>query len=428
MTNDIILNYFRSSNNVMPTVQEEMQDKANIVSYARGIYRAAKTVVQKANKEGYDGIINPSRGANPITLGVYYIVKYMAKWDDDARSLAERMYFGINRKDNYNFSIVPVPLTADINMDNDDLKRLNRLNLTPDQVIDKMRYWGADFITALSYNKEKRVKDKNFQLIAWLFSEIERRHYVREFYENLPPLKKPILIDTAISGRASSTILQGLQKNELDVYSIIIGDGFVEGKEATGRLKDKYRRYFESLIHSDKLELVKMRRIITEDQGAALLGVYAAFYPQILLAALEMGLDNASAVTWYDVSRDGKRPSDLSYKETYQSFIQLVTGVAKMICSIEHQLGKEFEQLSDKDVLSLLSVDQINEMDKMIEDVVGKLKMYNMPRRENKNVIKRDFRLPISDAFETSSHVVHIKLQRNYLENKLRQLKEILGV
>ncbi|MEM5806051.1 MAG: hypothetical protein QXM85_02530, partial [Candidatus Aenigmatarchaeota archaeon] len=147
-----------------------------------------------------------------------------------------------------------------------------------------------------------------------------------------------------------------------------------------------------------------------------------------LLAALEMGLGNASAVTWYDVSRNGKRPSDLSYKETYQSFIQLVTGIAKMICSIEHQLGKEFEQLSDKDVLSLLSVDQINEMDKMIEDVVGKLKMYNMPRRENKNVIKRDFRLPISDAFETSSHVVHIKLQRNYLENKLRQLKEILGV
>ncbi len=403
----------------MPTVQDELQDRLNVVSYARAICRAAKTIVQKA-EEGYDGIINPSRGANPIARGIFSTIGYMAQWDETARSLAERMYSGVTGNSNHTFPIVPVPLTADIRMDYRDLRYLG---LTVEQVIDRMRYYGADVIKTFSYDPEKRMKDRSFRLLTWLFSALERRHGIRRFYEELPPVKKPIFIDTAISGRASSTILHGLAENRFHVYPIIFADGFVEGRLEGGRLRKNYRKYLADREHLGDLGLVKMRRIMTEDQGAALLGVYAAFYPQILMAALDMGLPNASAVTWYDVSQDGHRLSDLPYRETFQSFMNLMTRVTQMVCSTQHELGDEFDQLDDKEVLEFLPQDQLSVS---MGDVLETIRRHNVPRREEPNTIQENFQLPIESAFETSSHVIHIQLSQRYLEEKVKELRSIL--
>lgn len=405
----------------MPSVELELQDKLNVVSYARAIYHAAKTVVQKA-EEGYDGIINPSRGANPIAHGIFSTIRYMAQNNGNnyaAKRLAERMYFTTGDNSNHSFPIVPVPLTADIRMDDGDLKHLG---LTVEDVIDKMRYFGADVMKAFSYDPEIRQKDRNFRLLTWLFSNIERRYDVRRFYAELPPVKKPIFIDTAISGRASSTILNGLDLNGFHVYPIVFGDGFTEEKE-DGRLRKSYKEYLKRRMRLGELQLIEMRRIMTEDQGAALLGVYASFYPQILMAALEMGLPHASAVTWYDVSQDGRRTFNLPYRETFRSFTDLMERATQMIYSIEVELGDESVELNDKEMLELLPQDQLN---RKIRNVVETIEKYHVPKIEEPSTIQENFQLPIARAFETRSHVVHIWLQNGYLQERAKELRNIL--
>jgi hypothetical protein len=111
---------------------------------------------------------------------------------------------------------------------------------------------------------------------------VEGRRKIIEFYEKFPQIEKFVIIDTVISGRASWTILDEWEKN-----GIKIGE---EGKiepillvdEGGRKIKEEFRRYIQTCRCCQRIP-----RILTEDRGAALEGVVAVVYPQLILAAHE---------------------------------------------------------------------------------------------------------------------------------------------
>ncbi|MBI2546937.1 MAG: hypothetical protein HYW23_00640 [Candidatus Aenigmarchaeota archaeon] len=407
----------------MSNVIEEIQDSRNIISYGRAVYSAAKTVVQKY-AEGYDALINPSRGANPIARGIFNTIHYMARSEchgvdkQAARRLADNMYFGVRENPNHSFPFVPIPLTADINLSNEDLRPYG---WAFDQIIDDMRLYGANFIRTLSYRPEKRQSHMEFRLLSWIFSELENRPEVSQFYESLPPIKRPIFIDTALSGRASRTIIEGF--GDAPIYSIVFAD-------KSKKLREHNAKFFQKKLYSsDGLKIIPMRRIVSEDQGAALLGLYAVFYPQILLRVREMLTERelypyASAVTWHDIEKS-KQDFARPYQETFASFMGLISKTAEMMCKVEGRFG-DIEQESDDSTLNDgLDPEERAVLQTGINSVFSRITGYKVPRTESSVTIKKDliFLPDKTDTSETHSHVVQVWLPETYLEKKMQDLQ-----
>ncbi|MBI2545455.1 MAG: hypothetical protein HYW22_02580 [Candidatus Aenigmarchaeota archaeon] len=395
----------------MPSLAQEMHNRENIVSYGRAVYNASKTVIEKA-REGYDGLINPSRGANPLVLGIYETVRHMAWTNPDAKALAECMYIGGRTNSAHCFPIVPVPLTADIKIEDVDL---SPHHLNEDSLVDGMRYFGAEFIQTLALDPDARQKNRYFRFLDWIFSEFERRPDVSKFYRELPPVKKPIFIDTAISGRACTTILGPLDATGFPAYPIIFADG------NGNRLRDPYKNYLRRRERSGYIRFLGMDRILSEDQGAALLGYWATFYPQLLIAAMNnKWLPYASTVTWHDVHEKKDSRMLASYRDTFDSFMDLITDVTGALYSLDVEYGN-LDGESNKDILDFLGEGKFD--DKMNE-VISKMRRYGVPRIEDPVSMADEFPFEIDHekSFETRSHVAHIWLPQSDINTKLQDL------
>ncbi len=403
----------------MPTIQQEILDKENIVSYASAIYKATVILIQKY-KEGYDCLVNPSRGANPIVHGMIDAIEYFANNDKDARELAEAYR---SRK----FPIIPVPLTADIAIPEEDLAQYGMTKEDIDSAVDNMRFYGAEIVKSLSYSQDKRKEDRNFIILDWIFSEIERRDDTSKFYMELSPIKKPVFIDTAISGRASTTILNAFNEIGFFPYSLIFLDKNGE------KLKQVFKKDLDNYKNHGNLETIKMKRILTEDREAVLLGVYAAFYPQVLLELRKKLIriekndsPHISAVTWYDIN-DSRHAVPLKlYKETFgilmKTLKDTVVGISSIIGVPSTDNGLNgYSELDPKDILDLLPKEALNEMDENLHNLTENIEKSAMLHLEESP--KKLFDVQIRKYLETRSHVFHLWLPEKTLKEKLKKLE-----
>jgi hypothetical protein len=402
----------------MPTVEEEIKSHQNMVSYALAVYKATKRVLE-LYKEGYTSLLNPSRGANPISLGIIRTANSFARDDPEARRFVDCIYtLGSNKPcPNDPFLFIPIPLTADITLDNDLIEQYKMFS----DPVDVIRVYGSKVIKSLQMPPDQRKEDKYFRLMAWTFSELENRSYVRKFYSELPPIRKTIFVDTAISGRASRTIVEAL--NDSTIYPIIFEDE--EGKRLINIHKDFFYKKQNQL--KPGLDLIPMKRIVSEDQGAAFLGVYALFYPQIMLEAYKnFGFDYSSAVTWHSLDEDINKKFKEPYKLTFNAFMNLVTFLTNEMYETDKRVGGDLEHLNSEEVVDLLN--KRDKIDEKIKTITNYIEEFGMPRTESVGTMKLEFYNGnmISKVHETRSHVVQIRLKEKYLKDKITSLGEEL--
>jgi len=395
----------------------------NVLDLSLGCISAAETI-KEAYDSGYDSLIIPSRGACPIYNGIKNALIEKAKEDPDYEKflkavdvppfLKKHPYIGkLSEKEARRFKIIPYPLTADVHLSEN---LLNRYYTDLDHVTDAIRKYGAKVISKFLQDPEERLNSDEFTFLLFVHNEVENRKGVADYYKKLNKIKKPILLDTVISGRAMTTVMEALDSFGIDYHAIAIIDR--EGE----KLRKEYRKKIEERERLGKLTQIPVKRIISEDRGASLLGVSACIYPELGFYAKDYAdLDLAAAVTWhvisdYDIERLNSDRRDVKkrlneYKEVYKNYSQTIREGIKLLSEPENNRKKELENL----------------IDKRIDKTLNLIKKYGVLNHEEENFDYSIFvnRRPIKEVYETSSHVIHIffpdeenkKLIETYIRN-----------
>ena len=381
----------------MPTVVEELKNQEPLFSMALGCIEAAR-VVKEAYDAGVDVIVNPSRGVSPVFRGILKALQEYANQSSEYKKVYEAIKVppqlsdefihdrNINGK-NRPLYVMLYPLTADISLSEEYLKKAE---ISLDRLVDHTRMYGAEVISTFALPPEERKKNDKFNFLSFLFREIEGRNGEAQYYEKHPQVKKALLIDTVISGRSLSTVLNTLSNFELEHNAI----GIVDRNGA------KLRAEYKKILDEKGVELIPVDRIISEDRGAAFLGVIGCVYPTLALAAeRDLDIRPCGAVTWHHISYNQKENTSSKmrercriYHEAFQNFI------GGLYSAIEYLIRPN------------PSNDSLESMNERINNLIELIETHELLEREPeidpKMFVRDDFR--ILDVYESSSHVIHL--------------------
>lgn len=278
-------------------------------------------------KEGRITILLPSRGALPIFLGAMLALKR----DRDLRefNLAQRIELpplscfdyvrekvAVDSQKGEGIEVLIFPFTSDIN-----LRGLVESEQKEGEIVDDMRRFGARAVTGFLSPVEKR---ENFELELFLaFLEVvEKRQGITSFYRGLKQAESLVMIDTVISGRASFTIMDELEKEGVmigqkgNLIPILVVDKNGE------QLKSKYGRF----LYGYPNHRIDVPRILSEDRGAALEGVVAVVYPDLIIAACKQGLcpDGYPLLgSWHDIPSEARE----RYLKVFNNFLMTIDAI-----------------------------------------------------------------------------------------------------
>ena len=258
----------------------------NLKAYAQACENIGIRIAEilEEDKEGI-AILLPSRGAIPVFMGACFSLgqlKMLGKIDLPPLTCFNYLREKLDKAEKNEESKTPVlifPFTADVNFDNLVAGSEKQLEIDEIEIIDNMRRFGARAVLEFFKTPEER-KGLEYRLFLTFLEVVEGRRGIIEFYENFPPVDSFVVIDTVISGRASWTILNEWEKN-----GVKIGEGEkIEPILVVDAGGKKVKEDFGKYIHTCR-SCYRIPRILTEDRGAALEGVVAVVYPQLVLAA-----------------------------------------------------------------------------------------------------------------------------------------------
>jgi hypothetical protein len=239
-------------------------------------------IVEEEKERKKIAILLPSRGAIPVFIGACFGLSNLGvlnKIDLPPLTCFDYMRERLVAVDEDREIKTPVlifPFTGDVNFNN--LVNSSEQQL---EIRDNMRRFGARAVIDFFKPPRKR-RGLEYRLFLSFLEVVEKRRGIIEFYENFPQIDRFVVIDTVISGRASWTILNEWEQNGIEIGEggkiepILVID--VQGK----KIKENFRKYIYTCRNSYYIP-----RILTEDRGAALEGVVAVVYPQLILAAHE---------------------------------------------------------------------------------------------------------------------------------------------
>lgn len=349
----------------------------------------------------FDGILIPSRGAFPFFIGIAEALSRLGK---DHKDIAEfnqslnipRVVKNYLSGDGFSSGggsrdVLLVPFTADLNLEGlvGDVDESSFIDLT-------RRYWAGVTSNFLLPSSERR-KDPNFIFFTdFILRKIEHRESDAQAYENFPQIRKLDLIDTVISGRASSTIIGCLE--ELAVSKDLPGlanhaDLIVD--ENGKKLKSPFKEFLRNRVYDgSKVSLYPIPRIVSEDEGAALEGVAAVVYPTIMKKSLRLRNGNdmmfIGAGSWKTLEGLG------NYQGSFQKFVKLI------YMGVEHELAKQGY------IESSFSTDVLNErFDEARKGFVGELKTGRLLAQRD-DFTGLNINILPDKVYETGSHVVHV--------------------
>jgi hypothetical protein len=264
--------------------------RANIEAYKAGCEQVAVTLDDAINgvlKEGKKPtILIPSRGAVPI----YLIAAAMLGAVDNQHILLdkERTRYYPDRIFEYlsdgriqengpvepEVEVILYPFTADVSSEGKE-----------EHLARQFRYSATRaYLDLISGDRSSLDLNWYFFLMSKMESRAYKDHELTPagIIESLTSLKpsdnrQTILLDTVISGRASSQILESFNDLSHPALPILV----VDELEGSNRVQPKFRRtieenmaWYQYMAKSEEDALIKFP-LITEDKGAALLGVSA---------------------------------------------------------------------------------------------------------------------------------------------------------
>jgi len=258
----------------------------NLRAYAKACEEIGIRLAEVLEKEE-DGvaILLPSRGAIPVFIGACFSLEKLGMLGRiDLPPLTCFDYIrgkavSSEETQSQRTPILIFPFTADVNF-GDLVKDSNQQR----EIIEHMRRFGARAV--MDFFKPPGKRDGlEYRLFLAFLEVVEKRRGIVEFYENFPQVRRLLVIDTVVSGRASWTIFHEWEKNGKNIKAIKNG-GEIEPILVVDAMGRKVKKEFGKYIHSCG-SCHYIPRILTEDRGAALEGVAAVVYPQLILAAHE---------------------------------------------------------------------------------------------------------------------------------------------
>jgi len=280
-------------------------------------------------ENGLTDIIIPSRGAIPFYIAFYSALRECGKLDKDYKDfykkiknprLIEEYTKDFEPKENEpkiekddtisseknKINVLLCPFTADLNLQKYDPKSDNT------EFSKEMRRYWVKVTSAFSKGIKERVRDPYFNFYIYLIKEVEGRKSLANDYAFFRRIEKPAMIDTVISGLASSTIFNAAQEEgklrNLSYHLVIDRNG--------ERLRKEYKQILglgevslakDKNIHcrNSKVSPYLVNNIFTEDRGAGLLGVVGVIYPSLLCMGKELSKISPLGVgSWYNVGEE----------------------------------------------------------------------------------------------------------------------------
>ena len=356
----------------------------NMRGYSEMCTQVAWRIAEKIHdSEGKDiALLLPSRGAIPIfvgamlafanepslkefKLGNVFELPLLSCFDYVRKEIGEIPTEGKVR-------VLIFPFTADI-----DLTGLgfdSRIKRMSDEVLASMRRFGARAITEFFKPLGERTRSELKTFLSFL-ETVEGRRGINNFISNFPQVDKMLAIDTVISGQASWTILDELEKEGRYISSGRIDPILVVDEDGK-----KLKKSFRSFVDQRPDDSIRVSRILTEDRGAALEGVAALVYPGLIV---KFGEEHKGIYplfgSWHDIP--------LVYKEKYlgvlNSFFDTINSIIRG--------ASQNEVLEKRDIFC----------DRLIQSRVLK---------GGEDLIGKEFKIKpsIARVRETSSHVMQL--------------------
>ena len=370
----------------------------NLIEYSKACIDIALDLTSR----DFDGLLIPSRGAFPFFIGIANALNELGKNHEDYDEFNKTLNLpqAIKRyvkdpnfgKGNGKRNVLLIPFTADLNLEG-IIKGVDETAF----VSFTRNYW-SQVTSNFLLDPEERRKDPHFTFFTdYILRGIENRELDAKAYENFPKINKLAMIDTVISGRASSTILECLKNLAADknlpgllpyTYLIVDANGY--------KLKSPFKESLNNYIYSGKGSFHKISRIISEDEGAAFEGVAAIVYPTIMKKS--MNLKRGEDIMFIGAGSWDPVTEIPLYNETFSVFSNLVHSGVKYVLS----KGELIHSKSSEEKLRQDFEKQRAKLINLITDDNKKVFCY----KDNFNDI--EINLAIEKVYETSSHVVHI--------------------
>jgi len=384
------------------SLKTELSDE-NVYSYADSCINLAVDMPAKK----VDTIIIPSRGAVPVFLGMIEALNLFAKDDANSKKFLDNLRIGKLVKkylphtiglsiDNYlldwgheHVDVLFLPFTADLNME-EYSKSANS-----DYYANNMRRFWPKVISALSKGQKERVKDPYLNFVNFINTELEERPELGNelFASKWIEKKNFAIIDTVISGRAYSTILEGFKDLKVGTPS-----SFLIVDENGRKLKEKYsvklglRKANECQVAievpENKISAYYINRIFSEDRGSALEGLVGVVYPSLMVHAekdpeIKKNFGTLACGSWYSI------PEGFPHKEAFDYFNAMLKAAIMIKCG-------------DKDYLK-----SMEENREKFVDVVSTNHLLEPGSKESINCLEYKKYSP-TKVYETGSHVLHV--------------------
>lgn len=406
---------------------DQIFSEENILDYSGVCTNLAMDIPERAQTSGkeFDTLMIPSRGAVPFLLGMAYSLR---KLSDMFGGGHEQFYNGLAMQpmvssllssdvkvshdvERKPYRVLLVPFTADLNVEKFD-GSLDNTEFTK----NTRGYW-AKVTKAFFKDPKERAKDPYFRSFAdIILRDIEGRDSLAEAYESFPTIKKFSMIDTVISGRASTQILgafEGLsalcQNPNLNPSASLIVD------ENGKKLTPEYARFLNRKKIEGKVTSYEIPRIVSEDEGASLLGVGAAIYPSVMKSSLDFCTGDETffigAGGWFN-------SADLpgNYSKNFKSFMDMIYSGIDYIHSKDFGGNGEKKKYEEFQAARASFLDRANHTKILCQTA------------DDISALKLSAHYSYQECYETHSHVLHAPFAPRSLERIQSKIAHIPGV
>jgi hypothetical protein len=379
----------------------------NIYSYAYASIELAQEI-EKLNDKNYKNILMPSRGMFPfynqarIIYDNNFFQDYYGKFD---KKKLEKTF---KRRWNSPFlkSQIWIPFTSDTG------------NVEEDNYSNSIR---KSWVRSLKAILDEDEQNPYYKLLEFGFSLNEFKYGINNF--NLVKDSGLIYMDTVVSGKAVTEIMNSFEKEGIkNYYGIFIIDKNGE------KLKPEYKNKLEQLKAENKVSLIYVNRLFTEDKGPIISGISSFVFPSLMNEIPNKipefkDMDIVGVGHWYfpEIFENQEYGQDykLSYRKT-QSIINMNLYFASK--NILSEINDDI--LFNPDKYKVIQ-------EKSNHDLINIIKNSNSLNKETtlkltESLIKSNYDIKKIETDISSSHVIRINFSKEIQKKKIRELEKIL--